>query len=60
VFERMAAELRAKARLPSVTVRVGPGELIDRMTMLHVPAERPADRAGRTAGRCRPAGTVRG
>jgi hypothetical protein len=49
VFERMAAELRAlaraRARVPSVTVRIGPSELIDRITGLPVKAERVADPA---------------
>jgi hypothetical protein len=49
VFERMAAELRvlarARARVPSVTVRIAPGELIDRITRLQVKAERVADPA---------------
>jgi tetratricopeptide (TPR) repeat protein len=47
VFERMAAELRPlareRARLPSVTVRIRPGELIDRITTLQIRAERVAD-----------------
>jgi hypothetical protein len=44
VFERMAAELRAwvpgRARTPSVTVRIAPGELIDEITILEIKAER--------------------
>lgn len=45
VFERMAAELRAmaRARAASVTVRIAPAELIDRITTLQVKAERVVD-----------------
>ena len=47
VFERMAAELRAlvpgASRTPSVTVAIAPGELIDKITILEIKAERIAD-----------------
>jgi hypothetical protein len=47
VFERMTAELRklvgARARTPTVTVRIAMGELIDKITVLQVEAERTSD-----------------
>jgi Family of unknown function (DUF6165) len=47
VFERMAAELRglarARARTPSVTARIAAGELIDKITILEIKAERMRD-----------------
>jgi len=47
VFERMAAELRAtvpgRARTPSVTVAIAPGELIDKITILEIKSERISD-----------------
>jgi hypothetical protein len=47
VFERMAAELRAlvpsRVRTPSVTVSIAPGELIDKITILEIKAERISD-----------------
>ena len=47
VFERMAAELRrlvrSRSRMPTVTVAIAPGELIDRITRLELRAERLAD-----------------
>jgi hypothetical protein len=45
VFERMAAELRelARARAPSVTARIAAGELIDKLTILEIKAERIRD-----------------
>ena len=49
VFERMAAELRAlvpgRERTPSVTVTIAPGDLIDKITILEIKAERIADAA---------------
>jgi hypothetical protein len=47
VFERMAAELRGlvreRARTPSVTVGIAPGELIDKIAILEIKAERIQD-----------------
>jgi len=47
VFERMAAELRAhvrgRIRTPSVAVNIAPAELIDKITILEIKAERIAD-----------------
>ena len=47
VFERMAAELRvmvpARTRTPSVMVGIAPGELIDKITILEIKAERLTD-----------------
>jgi tetratricopeptide (TPR) repeat protein len=47
VFDRMAAELRAmvpgRVRTPSVTVPVSPGELVDKITILEIKAERMTD-----------------
>ena len=47
VFERMAAELRAwvpgRARTPSVMVGIAPGELIDKISILEIKAERITD-----------------
>ncbi len=44
VFERMASELRAmvpgRVRTPSVTVAIAPGELIDKITILEIKAQR--------------------
>jgi hypothetical protein len=44
VFERMAAELRAlvptRVRTPQVTVGIAPGELLDKITILEIKAER--------------------
>jgi tetratricopeptide (TPR) repeat protein len=44
IFERMASELRAmvpgRVRTPSVTVGIAPGELIDKITILEIKAER--------------------
>jgi Family of unknown function (DUF6165) len=44
VFERMAAELRklvgARARTPTATTRIAAGELIDKITILEIKAER--------------------
>jgi Family of unknown function (DUF6165) len=49
VFERMAVELRdlvrARARTPSVTVGISPGELIDKITILEIKAGRFQDPA---------------
>ena len=48
VFERMTNELRAmvpgRVRTPSVTVAIAPGELIDKITILEIKAERITDR----------------
>jgi hypothetical protein len=47
VFERMAAELHAlattRARTPAVQVGIAPGELIDKITILEIKAERISD-----------------
>jgi hypothetical protein len=47
VFEQMAAELRAlmpaRARTRSVKVDIAPGELIDKITILEIKAERITD-----------------
>jgi hypothetical protein len=47
VFERMAAELRAHmpghVRAPSVAVSIAPAELIDKITILEIKAERITD-----------------
>jgi Family of unknown function (DUF6165) len=47
VFERMAAELRAivpgRTRTPRVNAPIAPGELIDKITILEIKAERIAD-----------------
>ena len=44
VFERMAAELRAmvptRVRTPQVTVGIAPGELLDKISILEIKAER--------------------
>ncbi len=49
VFERMAAELRAmvptRVRTPQVTVGISPGELLDKISILELKAERIGDLA---------------
>ncbi len=49
VFERMAAELRGlvrgRVRTPTVTVAIAPGELLDKITILELKAERIGDEA---------------
>ncbi len=49
VFERVANELRAlvpgRARTPSVNIAIAPGELIDKITILEIKAERIHDAA---------------
>ena len=49
VFEQMAAELRAmvpmRVRTPSVQVGIGPGELLDKIAILEIKAERIDDPA---------------
>ena len=67
VFDRIAVELRklvpATVPTPSVTIETAPGELIDKITILEIKAERisdsgeapqRADRAGDAAGSPRP------
>jgi hypothetical protein len=49
VFERMAAEVRALQpqtdRVPSITVEIAPGELIDKLTILEIKSQRLTDPA---------------
>ena len=49
VFERMAAELRAlvptRVRTPQVTVGIAPGELLDKISILEIKAEKSTTRA---------------
>jgi hypothetical protein len=40
VFQRMATELAARVRTPSVTAGIAPGELIDQITILPIKTER--------------------
>jgi Flp pilus assembly protein TadD len=49
VFERMATEVRAllpqSDRIPSITVEIAPGELIDKLTILEIKSQRLTDPA---------------